>query len=223
MTTWARFPIRGLYVIVDPEQARGRDPVEVARQALEGGASIIQWRDKTRDKGEQLPQLWTLLDLCRQHGALLIVNDHADLALATGADGVHLGQKDLPPAAVRAFVPPDFIVGVSTNNVEEARRAQADGATYVAVGALFPTASKAVTRPASPQRLRDVKQAVSVPVVGIGGINEGNIDQVLAAGADAVAVISAVITADDVRQAAARLAAHFAPAVKGEPPVGTEL
>ena len=223
MTTWARFPIRGLYVIVDPEQARGRDPVEVARQALEGGASIIQWRDKTRDKGVQLPQLWTLLDLCRQHGALLIVNDHADLALATGADGVHLGQKDLPPAAVRAFVPPDFIVGVSTNNVEEALRAQADGASYVAVGALFPTASKAVTRPASPQRLREVKQAVSVPVVGIGGINEGNIDEVLAAGADAVAVISAVITADDVRQAAARLAAHFAPAVKGEPPVGTEL
>jgi len=209
MTTSPKPPIRGLYVIVDPEQTRGRDPVEVARQAIEGGASLIQWRDKSRDKGEQLPQLRAVLDLCRRHGALLIVNDHADLALATGADGVHLGQKDLPPAAVRAFVPPDFIVGVSTNNVEEARRAQTDGASYVAVGALFPTASKAVTRPASPQRLREVKQAVSVPVVGIGGINEGNIDQVLAAGADAVAVISAVIAANDVRQAAARLAAHF--------------
>jgi thiamine-phosphate pyrophosphorylase len=209
MTTLPRPSIRGLYVIVDPEQTRGRDPVEVARQALEGGASIIQWRDKSRDKGEQLPQLRAVRDLCRRHGALLIVNDHADLALAAGADGVHLGQKDLPPAAVRAFVPPDFIVGVSTNNVEEARRAQAEGASYVAVGALFRTASKAVTRPASPQRLREVKQAVSVPVVGIGGINENNIDQVLAAGADAVAVISAVIAADDVRQAAARLAAHF--------------
>jgi len=209
MTTPPTPPIRGLYVIVDPEQTRGRDPVEVARQALEGGASLIQWRDKARDKGEQLPQLRAVRDLCRQHGALLIVNDHADLALAAGADGVHLGQKDLPPAAVRAFVPPDFIVGVSTNNVEEARRAQADGASYVAVGALFPTASKAVTRPASPQRLREVKEAVSVPVVSIGGINEGNIDQVLAAGADAVAVISAIIAADDVREAAARLAAHF--------------
>jgi len=209
MTTLPRPSIRGLYVIVDPEQTRGRDPVEVARQALEGGASIIQWRDKSRDKGEQLPQLRAVRDLCRRHGALLIVNDHADLALAAGADGVHLGQKDLPPAAVRAFVPPDFIVGVSTNNVEEGRRAQADGASYVAVGALFPTASKAVTRPASPQRLREVKQAVSVPVVGIGGINENNIDQVLAAGADAVAVISAVIAADDVREAASRLAAHF--------------
>jgi len=209
MTTLPKPPIRGLYVIVDPEQTRGRDAVEVARQALEGGASIIQWRDKSRDKGEQLPQLRAVRDLCRRHGALLIVNDHADLALAAGADGVHLGQKDLPPAAVRAFVPPDFIVGVSTNNVEEARRAQADGASYVAVGALFPTASKAVTRPASPQRLREVKQAVSVPVVGIGGINENNIDQVLAAGADAVAVISAVIAADDVREAAARLVGHF--------------
>lgn len=201
--------IRGLYVIVDPEQTRGRDAVEVARQALEGGASLIQWRDKARDKGEQLPQLRAVRDLCLQHGALLIVNDHADLALACRADGVHLGQKDLPPAAVRAFVPPDFVVGVSANNVEEARRAQAAGASYVAVGALFPTASKAATRPASPQRLREVKQAVSVPVVGIGGIDEGNIDQVLSAGADAVAVISAVIGADDVREAAARLAARF--------------
>ena len=203
--------IRGLYVIVDPEQTLGRDVVEVARQALEGGASLIQWRDKSRDKGEQLPQLLALHDLCRQHGALLIVNDHADLALVVGADGVHLGQKDLPAAAVRAFVPADFIVGVSTNNVEEARRAQADGASYVAVGALFPTTSKAVTRPASPERLREVKQAVSVPVVGIGGISEGNIDQVLAAGADAVAVISAVTAAADVRAAAARLAARPQP------------
>jgi len=209
VTTAPKPRIRGLYVIVDPEQTRGRDAVEVARQALEGGASLIQWRDKARDKGEQLPQLRAVRDLCRRHGALLIVNDHADLALAAGADGVHLGQKDLPPAAVRAFVPADFIVGVSTNNVEEARRAEAEGASYVAVGALFPTASKTVTRPASPQRLRDVKQAVSVPVVGIGGINERNIDQVFAAGADAVAVISAVIAADDVRQAAARLAAHL--------------
>jgi thiamine-phosphate pyrophosphorylase len=216
MTTAPRPPIRGLYVIVDPEQTRGRDAVEVTRRALEGGASLIQWRDKTRDKGEQLPQLRAVRDLCLRHKALLIVNDHADLALACQADGVHLGQKDLPPAAVRAFVPPDFVVGVSTNNVEEARRAQADGASYVAVGALFPTASKAATRPASPERLREVKQAVSVPVVGIGGINEGNIDQVLAAGADAVAVISAVIGADDVREAAARLVAHFGSAAKGK-------
>jgi thiamine-phosphate pyrophosphorylase len=203
--------IRGLYVIVDPAQTRGRDAVEVARQALEGGAAMIQWRDKTRDKGEQLPQLSAVRDLCRRHGALLIVNDHVDLALVAGADGVHLGQKDLPAAAVRAFVPPDFIVGVSTNNADEARHAQADGASYVAVGALFATTSKAVTRPASPERLREVKDAVSVPVVGIGGINESNIDQVLAAGADAVAVISAVTAADDVRAAAAGLAGRFQP------------
>jgi thiamine-phosphate pyrophosphorylase len=201
--------IHGLYVIVDPAQTRGRDAVEVARQALEGGAAMIQWRDKTRDKGEQLAQLSAVRDLCRRHGALVIVNDHADLALVAGADGVHLGQKDLPAAAVRAFVPADFIVGVSTNNVKEARRAQADGASYVAVGALFATTSKAVTRPASPERLREVKDAVSMPVVGIGGINEGNIDQVLAAGADAVAVISAVTAADDVRGAAAGLAGRF--------------
>jgi thiamine-phosphate pyrophosphorylase len=211
MTTAPIARVRGLYVIVDPEQTRGRDVVDVTRRALEGGASLIQWRDKSRNKGEQLPQLRAVHELCLRHGALLIVNDHADLALACRADGVHLGQNDLPPAAVRAFAPPDFIVGVSTNNVEEARRAQAEGASYVAVGALFATGSKTATRPASPDRLRKVKQVVSVPVVGIGGINEGNVDQVLAAGADAAAVISAVIGADDVREAAARLVAHFKP------------
>ncbi len=200
-----RPPIQGLYVIIDPQQTRGRDPVDVARQALEGGASVLQWRDKAWDKGVQLGEARAIAQFCRQHRALFIVNDHVDLALACGADGVHLGQKDLPPGAVRPFVPPDFVIGVSTNNVEEARRAQAQGASYVAVGSIFPTTSKDVTRPASPERLAEVKRAVSLPVVAIGGINESNIDRVLAAGPDAVAVISAVAAAPDVRAAAERL------------------
>lgn len=210
-------PVHGLYVIIDPEACAGRDPVDVARLALEGGASVIQWRDKRRDKGEQLPQARAVRELCSQHGALFIANDHVDLALVLRADGVHLGQRDLPLEAVRPLVPPEFIVGVSTNNVEEARRAQAGGASYVAVGSIFPTGSKETTRPASPERLREVKAAVDpstssgqrLPVVAIGGIDASNIDQVLDAGADAVAVISAVCSADDVRAAARALAARF--------------
>ena len=134
--------IRGLYVIVDPQQTRGRDPVDVARLALAGGARIIQWRDKTRDKGEQLPQAQAIRDLCRERGALFFVNDHVDLALALSADGAHLGQRDLPPSLVRPWLPAGFLLGVSSNTVDEARRAEREGADYVGVGAIFPTAEQ---------------------------------------------------------------------------------
>src|SRR3990172_11378575 len=119
--------MRGLYVIIDPEACRGRDPVEVARLALEGGAAVLQWRDKRREKGEQLAQARAVRDLCAGHGALFIANDHVDLALALGADGVHLGQHDLPVELVRPLAPAGFIVGVSTNSAEEARRAHEHG------------------------------------------------------------------------------------------------
>lgn len=201
--------IRGLYVIIDPQQTRGRDPVEVARLALAGGARIIQWRDKTRDKGEQLPPAQAIRDLCRVSRALFFVNDHVDLALACAADGAHLGQNDLPLPLVRPWLPAGFLVGVSSNTVEEARRAEREGADYVAVGSIFPTASKGATRPASPERLREIRLAVGVPVVAIGGINDENIDRVIEAGADAAAVISAVCAAEEVEEAARRLASRF--------------
>ncbi|MEX2158750.1 MAG: thiamine phosphate synthase [Dehalococcoidia bacterium] len=203
--------VRGLYVIIDPGACRGRDAVEVARLALEGGASMLQWRDKRREKGDQLSQATAIRDLCARHGALFIVNDHIDLALAAGADGAHLGQHDLPVAVARRIVPADFVLGVSTNNADEARAAEANGASYVAVGAIFSTASKEPerTRAASPERLREVKSAVRVPVVAIGGIDASNIAQVIAAGADAAAVIGAVCGADDPQSAAAELARAF--------------
>lgn len=197
--------VRGLYVIIDPDACAGREPVDVARLALEGGAAVLQWRDKRRDKGDQLADARAIRELCRETGALFIANDHVDLALTVDADGVHLGQRDLPVTAARAIVSPKFIVGVSTNNAEEARQAQAGGATYIAVGSIFATESKQTTRPASVDRLREVAQAVSLPVVAIGGINAANAGAVVAAGADAVAVISAVCGADDVRAAAQEL------------------
>jgi thiamine-phosphate diphosphorylase len=184
-------PIHGLYVIVDPASCRGRDPLTVARAAIEGGAPIVQWRDKLRDKGDQLTDARAIAGLCRERGVAFIVNDHADLALAAGADGVHLGQHDLPIDVVRPIVGASMIVGVSTNNAAEARAAEAAGADYVAIGSIFPTATKDVTRPAS------------------GGISAQNIAAVIDAGADAAAVISAVCSADDPRTAAAALASAF--------------
>jgi len=203
--------VHGLYVIVDPNACSDRDAVEVARLALEGGAAMLQWRDKHRDKGDQIADARAIRNLCREHGALFIVNDHVDLALAVGADGVHLGQHDLPAAEARTLVPESFLLGVSTNNVEEAQRAEADGASYVAVGSIFATDTKEITRPASPDTLRQVKRGVGLPVVAIGGIDAANVAEVVAAGADAVAVISAVCSADDVRAAARELRTRIAP------------
>jgi thiamine-phosphate diphosphorylase len=198
--------IRGLYVIIDPHACGGRAPIDVARQAVTGGARVLQWRDKLRDKGDQLDDARDLARLCRLTGTPLIINDHADLALACGAEGLHLGQHDLPIAAVRPFVGPAMIIGVSTNDADEARAAEAADADYVAVGAIFATDTKGNTRPADIERLRSVKDAVSIPVVAIGGINASNIDDVVAAGADAAAVISAVCGADDPSAAARELA-----------------
>jgi thiamine-phosphate pyrophosphorylase len=204
--------LAGLYVLIDPSACRGRDTVEVGRAALAGGAALLQWRDKLRDKGDQLAEARALYELCIGQDAAFIVNDHADLALAvaherppTGAIGVHVGQRDLPLAEVRRIVPDYFLVGVSTNNLNEARRAQSEGASYIAVGDIFGTASKAGTRAASPQRLAEVRAAVGLPVFGIGGIDAGNAAQVIAAGADGVAVISAVCSAADPQQAAREL------------------
>jgi len=215
--------LHGLYVIIDPAvagllagepglpagRAGRRDVPHIAREALVGGARIVQWRDKTREKGLQLPDVRALAEACHAAGAPLIVNDHADLALAARADGVHVGQKDLPVAEVRRIAPEGWIIGASTNNADEARAAEADGADYVSVGNLFGTTSKDDTRSATLDTLRDVKGAVRVPVCAIGGITAANIAEVVAAGADMAAVIRAVLTADDPRVAASRLAAAF--------------
>jgi thiamine-phosphate pyrophosphorylase len=211
-------PIAGLYLIVDPEHCRGRDPLLVAEQALRGGATVIQWRDKCRDKGEQLQMVRAMRELCDRYVAQLVVNDHVDLALAAGASGVHVGQRDLPVSVVRGLVPADFIVGCSTNNPDEARRAEADGADYVAVGRVFPSNTKAETREASPETVRAVKSAVSIPVVAIGGITPDNVDEVINAGADAAAVITAVCEADDVEEGALVISKRFELAAERQPP-----
>jgi len=203
--------VKGLYVILDPAFCGGRPEAEVAEAALRGGATMVQWRDKSRDKGEMLPPLRQVQEVCAAHNALLIVNDHVDLALAIGADGVHVGQKDLPVALARRLLPHDRLVGCSTALVEEAVAAQAQGADYIAVGSIYPTTSKEATRPAGVDTLKRVRQAISLPLVAIGGIKPENVAQVMAAGADAVAVITAVVAAPDVEAAARHLIERMRP------------
>jgi thiamine-phosphate diphosphorylase len=213
-----RARVRGLYVIVEPaidatagaEGNAERHPVEVARWALEGGARLIQLRDK-RDKGFILPLARQIAALCQEYDALFIVNDHVDIAILADADGVHLGQHDLPIAEARRVLPDEMIVGVSTALLEEALAAREAGADYIAVGAMYPTGSKENTRPAGVETLRRVRERISDrPLVAIGGIDETNVTDVCVVGADAVAVIRAVSRAADVRVAAQRLVALMA-------------
>jgi len=204
-----RRELRGLYVIIDPHVADGRDLVHITRETIAGGARMIQWRDKTREKGRQLAEVEAIAAVCRDADVPLIINDDVDVALLVRANGVHVGQADWPVATVRWIGPPEWIIGASTNNVAEAKQAEADGADYVSVGNLFGTSSKDDTRPATLDVLTHVKAAVRVPVCAIGGISEANIASVIAARADIVSVISAVVASDDPRAAAERLAKAF--------------
>jgi thiamine-phosphate pyrophosphorylase len=193
--------LRGLYVIVDTAALGGRGHVEVAGQAIRGGARVIQLRDKSLGKKGLLAVARAMRNLCAENDVLFIVNDYLDIALAVEADGLHVGQGDLPVKVARRLLPIDKILGGSASTVAEAAAAQTEGADYIAVGAMYPTPSKTEARVVGPARLKQVRQAVNLPLVAIGGINHENLGRVLAAGADAVAVISAVLGAEDVEAA----------------------
>jgi len=197
----------GLYVITDPDLSLGRPTIELVKQALEGGAGAIQLRNKKASKRELITEGSEIKALCQAFGALFIVNDHADVAVALDADGVHLGQEDLPAEVARRILGSQKIVGCSAHTIEEALEAERAGADYLGVGTIFPTASKEKIRLASPGRISEIKMHVKIPIVAIGGIKATNADQVLAAGADAVAVITAVVSAPNPREAAAELVA----------------
>ena len=200
--------IRGLYVIIDPKVTGGRDPLEIARAAINGGARMLQLRDKLRDKGEQLPLAMALRDLCAANGALLIINDHADLAAALGPDhvGLHVGQTDLPVAEARKILAPGQVLGRSNREIDLIVESQQMGADHVAFGAMYKTTTKQVTRaPQGPERLRQARAAAQVPLVAIGGITADNVAPVVEAGADAICVTAAVGSAPDPEAAAAKL------------------
>ena len=197
--------ISGLYVILDTQALRGRRHSEVARQVISGGARIIQLRDKITMKKKLLPLAQELKEICAEFDVLFIINDYLDIALATGADGLHIGQEDLPVAVARKLLPVDKILGCSVTTVAQAIKAQAEGADYIGVGAMFPTPSKEKIKVVGLKRLREVKKAVSIPVVAIGGITLDNAAEVMSADADSIAVISAVLGANDPEKATRKI------------------
>ena len=199
-----------LYVVLDRAATAGRDLDELLDAVIAGGCRMVQLRDKSSPSGRLLPIAERLRTRCREAGTLFIVNDRVDLAVAVGADGVHLGQDDLPPRVARPLLRPGMILGVSTHSVQQARQAEADGADYVAVGSMFPTRTKPDFELVGPALVRALRPEIRVPLVGIGGITPDNVGEVIRAGADGVAVISAVCGAQDPSAASA----HFLDAIR---------
>jgi len=195
-----------LYVITDRRLSRGRSHLEVARAAIAGGATVVQLRDKEASTRGLIEAGLALRKLTRERGIAFIVNDRVDVALAVEADGVHVGQDDMPAKLARRLVGPGKIIGVSASSVEEALRAETDGADYVSASPVFtPPPKPAAPPPPGWEGLRAIAKAVHVPVIAIGGINESNVEEVIRAGADGVAVISAVVDAPNIAEAARRL------------------
>ena len=194
-----------LYVIVDRAAAGSRPLAEIAAAAIRGGADVLQLRDKTAPGKILLAEAAQLLRLTRAAGIPLIINDRPDIAHASGADGVHLGQDDLPVAAARRLLGPGRLIGKSTHSLEQARTAQTEGPDYIGVGPIFSTPTKPDDEPVGLRLIGQVAEAVAVPAVCIGGIDEGNIEQVLEAGAQRIAVVRAVCAAAHPEAAVRRL------------------
>jgi thiamine-phosphate pyrophosphorylase len=195
-----------LYAILDPEQTGGRAPAAVLEDLLSGGARWLQLRVKALSSAEFFALARRVRQRTRQGGCKLIVNDRVDIALACDADGVHLGQDDLPLAVGRNLLGKNKIIGVSTHDLDQARQAEQGGADYVGFGPMFGTATKNTGYAArGPDMLRQVRAAVKIPIVAIGGVTEANVEQVWRAGANSAAIISDLLRADDIPGKIARI------------------
>lgn len=202
-----------LYVILDRTASHGRDLREILDGVIAGGGRLVQFREKEWPLRRCLPLLEDLRRRAKQAGIGFVVNDRLDLALAVEADGLHLGQDDLPASVARRLLPPSMFLGVSTHSLEQARQAEREGADYVAVGAIFPTSTKPEFQLVGLDLLRKVRGQVRAPLVAIGGITAGNAAQAIEAGADGVAVISAVCGARDPAEATRRLLERIHPSL----------
>ena len=196
-----------LYVITDEKASRGRSHLQIAEAAILGGADVLQLRDKEASSGRLYRVAMQLRKLTRDANIPFIVNDRLDIALAAGADGVHVGQTDLPASVVREIMGPDRILGVSVDTVEEALLAEKDGADYLGVGPVFEARGTKpdAGEPLGVDRIARIRRHCRLPIVAIGGIDLENAGKVRDAGADAAAVISAIGTADDIARAVRRL------------------
>lgn len=208
---WRQRPFPSpLYSILDPSQIEGRSTASVLEGLLRGGTKILQLRAKELNSKEFFHLAQRARGLTREAGCLLIVNDRADIALATQADGVHLGQEDLPLALARRLMGREKIIGISTHDLAQAKEAEEGGADYIGFGPIFATNTKETGySPRGLERLREIRREVRIPIVAIGGISENNIAQVWQAGADGAAMIGDLMRAEDVAGKVRRLLALY--------------
>lgn len=197
--------LKGIYVIIDAAWLKGRKPSDIARQVIKGGAGAIQLRCKECSHRDFLKMAGDIKEVCREKHVLFIVNDSFEITMAVKADGLHAGQEDMPAGELKKLLPIDMILGYSARTVEEAQEAYKEGADYLGVGSMFTTTTKESAEVVGPDRIGQIKKFVDLPIVAIGGINKGNIKKVMEVGADAAAVISAVMGADDVEKATSEL------------------
>ena len=205
---WSREDIRKsmlVYAVTDRAWLGGRSLVDCVQQAVEGGATFVQLREKDAPHDEIAELARELLPVCRAAGVPFVIDDEVEIALEVGADGVHVGQDDMACERARAILGPDAIVGVSAQTVEQALVAQAAGADYLGVGALIPTPTKPDAVDVTFEELRAICDAVDIPVVGIGGLNARTIGQLKGSGVDGAAVVSAIFAAEDCKAASREL------------------
>lgn len=187
-----------LYAVTDRSWLRGQTLLEQVEQALIGGATLVQLREKELDEGSFLREAVDMAKLCHRYGVPLLINDNVEIARRSGADGVHVGQEDMEAAAVRSILGSDMIVGVTAKTVGQALRAQEAGADYLGSGAVFGSSTKLNAKPMTRELLKSICNAVSIPVVAIGGINRENILDLAGTDIDGVAVVSGIFAAADI-------------------------
>lgn len=195
----------GLYIVTKSLPELGRDHYDIAQAAIEGGATAIQLRVKKRPMGQALKIATAIHELTAEAGIPLIINDHVGIAMASGAEGLHVGPDDISIPSARRMLGGALIIGKSTSKHDEAIKAEQESASYVGVGPIFATPNKPGKAPVGIQTIAKVKAVVSIPVIAIGGIDAQNLAACIEAGADGVAVITAVAMADDMVAATARL------------------
>ena len=190
-----------LYAVTDRHWLNGRTLYSVVKESLDGGVTFLQLREKELDEVHFLEEAKELQQLCREYQVPFIVNDNVDIAISMNADGVHVGQSDMEAGDVRAKLGPDKIIGVSAQTVEQAVLAEKHGADYLGVGAVFPTGSKDEADDVSYETLKAICEAVSIPVIAIGGITQENVKELAGSGICGIAVISAIYAQQDIRKA----------------------
>ena len=194
-----------LYGVTDRTWLDGRDLADVVEQSILGGVTMVQLREKDLAHDAFLEEARRIGQICRRHGVPFLIDDDVELAAAVGADGVHVGQHDMEAGMARAKVGPDMLLGVSAQTVEQALRAQAAGADYLGVGAVFPTGTKTDAEAVSYDTLKAICEAVDIPVVAIGGIGAHNVQALAGSGICGIAVVSAIYGQPDIQQAARTL------------------